>query len=191
MQKSPFSVLRSPFSVLCSLFPVLCLLFFACSEHKSNPSGPAPVQTEGMVNMYISSYCYNFHLGLQVHRYFQDSTGSFTSAPDSIDLIFFPSSSSPPDIAANPIYNETWGLTVEYLSENVQLIDNGSINLLDDITEVPETGYYYIHQNIEENEIFAVQLKDSTYALVQIIDIDGSNVTFSWKYRPDGSRFFF
>ena len=199
MKKSLCSRVSAP----CAIFLIAAaLILTGCSKDNNSPSGPAPVQTEGYTTM-NDSYGFNFISEEKIIISYHDSlTDSWMYNVDSIDLFFFLYSEHH-YISANPIMDTTiyWNpgapidtmiyFNYDYYGENIILIDNGFTNTIDDITEVPETGYIGCYSEININYIYAVHLKDETYAIVQIIDFDDSYVTFKWKYRPDGARVFF
>lgn len=170
---------------------LITLLIVSCSKENNPTSGQDPIQTEGLTNINASLFGFNFEHERQIELYQYDPINHlWNSYPDSINLIFFTSLSSPPDIAANPILESYANLSVDFSSGNVSLMDNGTIITLDDTLDAPNGGYSAKIDDIALNEIYALQLKDSTYAILQILELDNFNVKFRWKYRPDGGKTF-
>lgn len=57
---------------------------------------------------------------------------------------------------------------------------------LDNVKVVPDTGYYSSDEAIIDS-IYAIITFEGNYSIIQITNKDSTDLSFKWKYQPNGS----
>ncbi|MBE7532296.1 MAG: right-handed parallel beta-helix repeat-containing protein [Ardenticatenaceae bacterium] len=62
---------------------------------------------------------------------------------------------------------------------------------LGQVSECPASGYVYHWADANLGGVYCVRTRDGEhYAVIQVTAVNNNNLTFTWKYQPDGSRSF-
>ncbi|HRQ39220.1 MAG TPA: hypothetical protein PLD25_15035 [Chloroflexota bacterium] len=62
---------------------------------------------------------------------------------------------------------------------------------LNQVSKCPVSGYTYHWAETSLGGVYCVRTRDGVhYAIIKVTAVTHNNLTFTWKYQPDGSRMF-